>query len=126
MIPEYTSYEDYTDDTYLFWPIGHGKLGDTYTPRVNEDLGHIHYYGQAYANAEDFQTAKDHPELTPFVKKGRSHSRIAWSHAHLYLMLEYARGYRAVLSKLEWILFGQRPMKFVEEAQGVVQPQSHR
>jgi hypothetical protein len=26
MIPEYTSFEDYIDDTYAFWPIGHGKL----------------------------------------------------------------------------------------------------
>ncbi|KAF5986643.1 hypothetical protein FCOIX_1457 [Fusarium coicis] len=125
-------------DTYPFWPIDRRKLqahlqslknlmmlvsrGDTYTPRVNEDPGHIHYYGQAYANAEDFQTAKDHPELAPFVEKGRSDSRIAWSHAYLYRMLEYARGYRAVLPKFEWILCGQCPMKFVEEAQGVVQP----
>jgi hypothetical protein len=37
-------------------------------------------------------------------------------------MLEYARGYRAVFPKFEWMLCGQRPMKFVEEAQGVVQP----
>ncbi|KAF5623946.1 uncharacterized protein FTJAE_10493 [Fusarium tjaetaba] len=115
MTPEYTSYEDYTDETYPIWPIDHGKMQARLQSLKNLRM-------LAFANAEDFQTAKDHPELAPYVEKGRSDARIAWSYAHLYRMLEYARGYRAVLPKLEWILCGQRPMKFVEEAQGVVQP----
>ncbi|KAH7195550.1 hypothetical protein DER44DRAFT_902303 [Fusarium oxysporum] len=137
MIPEFTSYEDYTDDTFPIWLIDHEKLqahlqslknlkmlvirGDTYPSRVGESSRHTGYYRQAYANPEDFQTAKDHPELAPFVE-GRDESRLAWQHAHLYRMLEYARSYRAVLPKLEWRLCGQRPMKFIENAQGVVQP----
>ncbi|EXA33181.1 hypothetical protein FOQG_14059 [Fusarium oxysporum f. sp. raphani 54005] len=95
--------------------------GDAYPPRMNEMFGYNSYYRQDMANAEDFQTARDHPELAPFVQ-GRGDSKLYWEHAHLYRMLEYARSYRKVLPKLEWILCGRRPMKFVENDQGVVQP----
>ncbi|KAF5605687.1 hypothetical protein FPCIR_379 [Fusarium pseudocircinatum] len=137
MIPEFTSYEDYTEDTYPIWLIDHGKLqahlqslknlkmlvirGDTYPPRANEVFGHRWYYRSNFANQEDLQTAKDHPELAPFVQ-GDDEPTIAWNHAHLYRILEYARAYRKVLPKLEWMLCGQRPMKFMENAHGVVQP----
>ncbi|KAF5546920.1 hypothetical protein FMEXI_5425 [Fusarium mexicanum] len=131
------SYEDYTGVTFPIWLIDHGKLqahlqslknlkmlvirGDTYPSRAGEDSSHTGYYRQAYANPEDFQTAEDHPELGPFVQE-RGESRVAWQHAHLYRMLEHARSYRAMLPKLEWILCGKRPMRFIEDAQGVVQP----
>ncbi|KAF4958322.1 hypothetical protein FGADI_2488 [Fusarium gaditjirri] len=137
MKSEFESYETYTEDTFPIWLIDHGKLqarlqnlknlkllvirGDTYPPRSNEVLEHPSYYRSSYANQEDFQTAKDHPELASFVQ-GRDELQLAWNHAHLYRMLEYARDYRKVLPKLEWILCGRRPMKFMENAQGVVQP----
>lgn len=137
MMPEFESYEDFTDDTYPVWLIDHGKLqahlqnlknlkllvirGDTYPPRLDDFLRHAHYYKSIYANEEDYQTAKDHPELAPFVQ-GPYESKLAWQHAHLYRMLEHARSYRKVLPKLEWILCGQRPMKFIENPDGVVQP----
>ncbi|KAF5624513.1 hypothetical protein F52700_9682 [Fusarium sp. NRRL 52700] len=137
MEPEFDSYEDYIEETYPIWLIDHGKLqarlqnlknlkllvirGDTYPPRANEIFGHPSYYKSHYGNEEDFQTAKDHPELAPFVQS-RHEISLAWQHAHLYRMLEYARSYRKVLPKLEWILCGRRPMKFMENAQGVVQP----
>ncbi|QGI69937.1 hypothetical protein CEK27_002266 [Fusarium fujikuroi] len=127
---------EYTEDTFPIWLIDHGKLqphlqnlknlkllvirGDTYPPRVNEVFGHRWYYRSNCANQEDLQTAKDHPELTPFVQ-GDNEQTLAWNHAHLYRMLEYARGYRKVLPKLEWMLCGQQPMKFMEDADGVIQ-----
>ncbi|KAF5586738.1 uncharacterized protein FSUBG_12029 [Fusarium subglutinans] len=135
----YESYspEDYTGVTFPIWLIDHGKLrahlqslknlkmlvirGDTYPSRAGEGSSHTGYYRQAYANPEDLQTAEDHPELGPFVQE-RGESRVAWQHAHLYRMVEHARSYRAVLPKLEWILCGKRPMRFIEDAQGVVQP----
>ncbi|KAG7004089.1 hypothetical protein FocnCong_v001668 [Fusarium oxysporum f. sp. conglutinans] len=136
-VPRFRSYEDYTEDTFPIWLIDHRNLqahlqslknlkmltirGDAYPPRMNEMFGHNSYYRQDMANAEDFQTARDHPELAPFVQ-GRGDSKLYWEHAHLYRMLEYARSYRKVLPKLEWILCGRRPMKFVENDQGVVQP----
>ncbi|RKL43525.1 hypothetical protein BFJ72_g4349 [Fusarium proliferatum] len=128
---------EYTEDTFPIWLIDHGKLqshlqnlknlkllvirGDTYPPRVNEVFGHRWYYRSNCANQEDLQTTKDHPELAPFVQ-GDNEQTLAWNHAHLYRMLEYARGYRKVLPKLEWMLCGQRPMKFMEDADGVIQP----
>ncbi|KAG4293091.1 hypothetical protein FPRO06_12579 [Fusarium proliferatum] len=128
---------EYTEDTFPIWLIDHGKLqshlqnlknlkllvirGDTYPPRVNEVFGHRWYYRSNCANQEDLQTAKDHPELAPFVQ-GDNEQTLAWNHAHLYRMLEYARGYRKVLPKREWMLCGQRPMKFMEDADGVIQP----
>ncbi|KAF5982770.1 hypothetical protein FBULB1_4090 [Fusarium bulbicola] len=134
---EFDSLENYIEETFPIWLIDHGKLqahlrnlknlkllairGDTYPPRAKEVFGHPSYYRSSFANQEDFQTAKDHPELAPFAR-GRIESRLAWQHAHLYRMLEYARSYRRVLPKLEWILCGRRPMKFIENARGVVQP----
>ncbi|SCV47427.1 uncharacterized protein FFB14_09817 [Fusarium fujikuroi] len=137
MMPEFESYEDFTDDTYPVWLIDHGRLqahlqnlknlkllvirGDTYPPRLDDFLRHIDYYKSIFANEEDYQTAKDHPELAPFVQ-GPYESKLAWQHAHLYRMLEHTRSYRKVLPKFEWILCGQRPMKFIENPEGVVQP----
>ncbi|KAJ4034092.1 hypothetical protein NW758_011050 [Fusarium oxysporum] len=136
-VPRFRSYEDYTEDTFPIWLIDHRNLqahlqslknlriltirGDAYPPRMNEMFGHNPYYRQDMANAEDFQTARDHPELAPFVQ-GRGDSKLYWEHAHLYRMLEYARSYRKVLPKLEWILCGRRPMKFVENDQGLSSP----
>ncbi|KAI3579029.1 hypothetical protein IWW34DRAFT_788720 [Fusarium oxysporum f. sp. albedinis] len=136
-VPRFRSYEDYTEDTFPIWLIDHRNLqahlqslknlkmlairGDAYPPRMNEIFGHNSYYRQDMANAEDFQTARDHPELAPFVQR-RGDSKLYWEHAHLYRMLEYARSYRKVLPKLEWILCGRRPMKLVENDQGIVQP----
>ncbi|KAF5550911.1 hypothetical protein FNAPI_7585 [Fusarium napiforme] len=132
------TYDPFTEDnTVPIWLIDHGKLqahlqnlkklkllvirGDTYPPRANEVFGHSWYYRSNFANQEDLQTAKDHPALAPFVQ-GENAPSLAWNHAHLYRMLEYARGYRKVLPKLEWMLCGKRPMKFMENADGVALP----
>ncbi|SCO43900.1 uncharacterized protein FFNC_09510 [Fusarium fujikuroi] len=119
MMPEFESYEDFTDDTYPVWLIDHGRLQAHLQNLKN--LKHIDYYKSIFANEEDYQTAKDHPELAPFVQ-GPYESKLAWQHAHLYRMLEHTRSYRKVLPKFEWILCGQRPMKFIENPEGVVQP----
>ncbi|KAF5648843.1 hypothetical protein F25303_4871 [Fusarium sp. NRRL 25303] len=141
MMPEFESYEDFTDDTYPVWLIDHGKLqahlqnlknlkllvirGDTYPPRLDDFLRHTDYYKSIFANEEDYQTAKDHPELATFVQ-GPYESKLTWQHAHLYRMLEHARSYRKVLPKLEWILCGQRPMKFIENPEGGCSAPSRR
>ncbi|KAF9770141.1 hypothetical protein IL306_012341 [Fusarium sp. DS 682] len=126
----------YDERTYPQWLINHENLrahlknlrnlkvlairGDTYTPKLPvEHTDYYHHY--AAATDEELRIIRETPELASFVES-RHELQIAFERTHLYHMLEHAKEYLNVLPKLEWMLCGQRPMKFVENAEGVIKP----
>ncbi|KAF4338120.1 hypothetical protein FBEOM_8019 [Fusarium beomiforme] len=109
----------YDDRTYPQWPIDHDAK-----PQKTQatHCGHATCYNlKMPANEEELRITREAPELVPFVRVKRQ-SRIPFETTHLYRMLEHAKKYVCVLPKLQWMLFGQRPVKFVENAKRVVEP----
>ncbi|KAF5234711.1 hypothetical protein FANTH_12063 [Fusarium anthophilum] len=91
--------------------------GDTYCDYTGVEAASL-YYNTFTVSIETWDVVRAHPELEPFVQGQRERE---WEIAHLSRMLDYAKEYANVLPKLEWMLCGQRPMKFIRNAEGVIE-----
>ncbi|KAF4500752.1 hypothetical protein FAGAP_3034 [Fusarium agapanthi] len=89
--------------------------GDTYCDFMGV-AGASLYYNSFTVSHEYLDVVRAHPELEPFVQGQRE-----WEIAHLSRMLDHAKEYATVLPKLEWTVCGQRPMKFIRNAEGVTE-----